>query len=418
MLPDSRRLRFVYFLVAGSGLVNVARAMSLSFLAVKLQQSFGLGPAAIGVLLGTGPLLGAVAAPLAGSLSDRVGRQFMLVAMLVLTALSLVGMGFAQSVTAFSTAQIIAAVSIAVYEPISRALMSDICPPELRLKYFSWRYMAVNAGWAVGPLIGVAAGAAFGLLFTLAGCIYAVFALALHLVGVPAGPRSTEGEAAPARFSILASIRAAARDPRLAFFVGGGTLLMAVYGQWSSTLAPYLSLTLKDGADLFAYLLSINGLVVLAGNQFARKLIEKVGALHAMVLGCVLILASQLGYLASTSFTSFALFMVLFTIGEILVVPSEYLLVDGICDARNRGSYFGAHSFSTIGNFFGPALGGLMLGAFGGTGMFLLFAAFAAGSAVMFAVGTRMPPPRPLAQGRATAIAEEASPLTSRLRYA
>ena len=70
------------------------------------------------------------------------------------------------------------------------------------------------------------------------------------------------------------------------------------------------------------------------------------------------------------------------------------MLVDGIANDRNRGSYFGAHSFSTVGNFIGPTLGGLMLGAFGGPGMFLLFAAFAAASAILFAIGTRMPPPK------------------------
>ena len=70
------------------------------------------------------------------------------------------------------------------------------------------------------------------------------------------------------------------------------------------------------------------------------------------------------------------------------------MLVDGIANDRNRGSYFGAHSFSTIGNFVGPTMGGLMLGAFGGAGMFLLFAGFAILSAVLFAVGTRMPPPK------------------------
>lgn len=417
MNPDSRRLRFVYFLIAGSGLVSVARAMSLSFLAVKLQKSFGLGPAAIGILLGTGPLLGAIAAPLAGSLSDRVGRVLMLVLMLALTALALIGMGFAQSVTAFCAAQIVAAVSIAVYEPISRALMSDICPPERRLKYFSWRYMVANAGWAVGPLIGVAAGTALSAMFMVAGCIYAVFATALHLLGTPetVDAEKSESHRQP---SVVESIRSAARDPRLAFFVGGGTLLLAVYGQWSATLAPYLGATMEGGVDIFAYLLSINGLVVLVGNLFARRLIEKVGALHAMVLGCVLILASELGFLASSSFTGFALFMVLFTVGEILVVPSEYLLVDGICNARNRGSYFGAHSFSTIGNFFGPALGGLMLGAFGGTGMFLTFAAFAAASAVMFTIGMRMPPPHPRAEGAPASSAIEVSGLSRRLHYA
>lgn len=84
------------------------------------------------------------------------------------------------------------------------------------------------------------------------------------------------------------------------------------------------------------------------------------------------------------------------------------MLVDGISDDRNRGSYFGAHSFSTIGNFIGPTLGGAMLGASGGPGMFLLFAGFAAISAIPFAIGTRMPPPK-AATRRSAAGAPEAS---------
>ncbi|MBB3387301.1 hypothetical protein FHT82_000021 [Rhizobium sp. BK275] len=55
MRHDNQRLSYVLFLIAGSGLVTIARAMTLSFLAIKLQQSFGLGPAMIGALLGIGP---------------------------------------------------------------------------------------------------------------------------------------------------------------------------------------------------------------------------------------------------------------------------------------------------------------------------------------------------------------------------
>jgi MFS family permease len=122
--------------------------MTLSFLAVKLQQSFGLGPAMIGALLGIGPLTGAVAAPFAGTLSDKVGRKTVLTHTLLFMAVALIGLGLAQTVLAFCITQIIAAVALAIYEPISRALMSDVCPQPLRLKYFSWRY---TARMSVGP---------------------------------------------------------------------------------------------------------------------------------------------------------------------------------------------------------------------------------------------------------------------------
>lgn len=128
MAHEKQRLNYVLFLIAGAGLVNVARAMTLSFLAIKLQQTFGLGPAMIGMLLGIGPLVGAVAAPFAGSLSDKVGRKTVLTLTLLSMALAMVGMGVAETVIAFCIAQVVAAVAVAINEPVSRALMSDVCP--------------------------------------------------------------------------------------------------------------------------------------------------------------------------------------------------------------------------------------------------------------------------------------------------
>ncbi|MGX5720702.1 MFS transporter [Shinella zoogloeoides] len=393
MAHEKQRLNYVLFLIAGAGLVNVARAMTLSFLAIKLQQTFGLGPAMIGMLLGIGPLVGAVVAPFAGSLSDKVGRKTVLTLTLLSMALAMVGMGVAETVIAFCIAQVVAAVAVAINEPVSRALMSDVCPEPLRLKYFSWRYMAINFGFAVGPLIGIAAGAASTTLFVIAGIVYALFALALYMLKVPVQLSEAEHASAP-KISVLQSIKMAIRDPRLAFFVGGGTMVVAVYGQWSATLAPYLAGNIAGGVEIFAYIVSINGAVVLIGNPFARRFIERAGALNALVTGCLLFLLGELGFLASSGLWGLAISMVIFTIGEILVVPSEYMLVDGISNDRNRGSYFGAHSFSTVGNFVGPTFGGLMLGAFGGPGMFLLFAGFSIISAILFAIGTRMPPPK------------------------
>ncbi|GGG23071.1 MULTISPECIES: MFS transporter [Rhizobium] len=397
MKQKRQRPNYVLFLVAGSGLVTIARAMTLSFLAIKLQQSFGLGPATIGALLGIGPLLGAVAAPIAGSFSDRVGRRTMLTLSLLSMALALIGMGLAKTVMAFCIAQIVSAVALAIYEPVSRALMSDVCPQPLRLKYFSWRYTATNAGWAIGPLIGIAAGAASTTLFIVAGAVYVAFALALHLLHVPILRRDDVSQAT-APVPLLESLRAAVRDPRLAFFVGGGTLVMAVYGQWSATLAPYLTGHVAGGMEIYAYLVSINGAAVLIGNPFARRFIERAGALNGLVIGCIFFALGEIGFMSAAGFWGLAVSMVVFTIGEILVVPCEYVLVDGIANDRNRGSYFGAHSFSTVGNFIGPSLGGAMLGAFGGAGMFLLFTAFAIFSAILFALGMRMPPPKVAAQ--------------------
>ncbi|MEI2299926.1 MFS transporter [Ensifer sp. MJa1] len=383
-------------LIAGSGVVTIAKGMSLTFLALRLQADFGLSPASIGALIGAGPLLGAIVSPFAGTLSDRVGRKGVLTAALLMAGLALAGLGLAQSVAAFALAHIVSAVAAAVYEPVARALMSDAAPEHLRLKIFSWRYLAINAGWAIGPLIGVWVGAAYSTLFLIAGAMHAAFGLVLFAT-VPEGNNRPviATEQAPRAGSGWRGLVAALRDRRLVLFVIGGTLLLAVHGQWSVTLSQYLSAGFEDGVTLFALLVSTNAATVLVASTPARFVIERIGALRALSLGCLLFLIGEIGFAASSGAEMLIASMILFTIGEVLVVPSEYMLVDGISDAGNRGTYFGAHSLSTVGNFLGPLIGGLALGTLGGAGMFLLFALLSAASALLFAIGHSMPPPRP-----------------------
>lgn len=376
------------FLVVGTGIATTARAMTLSFLAIKLQQTFGLGPAMVGFLLGLGSLMGAIAAPLAGALSDKVGRNVVLTSVLVALAVAMAALALAETVLLFCIAQSLASVAISIFVPISRALMSDVCPEPLRLKCFSWRHMASNIGWAAGPLIGIAAGVASTSLFLVASGTYATLALILWwcLSFSPATredvPRGVEAT------SMADSIKAAMSDRRLLYCIAGSTLLVAVYGQWTATLAPYLLGSVPGGVEIFAYIVSINGMVVIVGNPFARRFVEWAGPSNTLVVGCMFFILSELGFLVSAGMTGFVVSMVVFTVGEILVMPSEYVIVDRISTARNRGSYFGAHSVSTVGSFLGPTAGGIALGTLGGPAMFSLFAGSALIGMLLFVAGS------------------------------
>lgn len=389
----------VLLLIAGAGALAIARGMTLTFLAIRLQRDFGLGPATIGMLIGAGPLLGACASPFAGTLSDRIGRRIVLTVALAFAGLGLIGLGLAKSVAAFALAHIVSSVAAAVYEPVARALMSDAAPERLRLRMFSWRYLVINAGWAVGPMIGIAIGANSAAPFIIAGVVHFAFSAAIFAI-VPAVLLGSAGARAASQLPGLRRLGAALRDRRLVFYLGGGILLLAVYGQWSVTLSQYVTANLEDGVKVFAWLVTTNATVVVLATAPARILIEKIGPMKAMVAGCLLFLGGEVGFAFATSATMLIGFMVLFTVGEVLVVPAEYVLVDRIASDDNRGAYFGAHSLASVGNFLGPLLGGLALGAFGGQGMFMLFAVLAAGSAVLFALGHASPPPASL-DGRA-----------------
>jgi len=391
MLCRTRIPSGVLFLVVGACAVTTARSMTLSFLPVKLDQIFGLSPAKIGFLLGAGSLIGAFTAPIMGALSDDIGRRAILTLVLMTLALGMIALGLAESVVCFCAAQIVTVAAISLYGPMSRAMMSDICAEPVRLKYFSWRYTASNVGWAVGPLIGVAAGVASTALFLAAAAVYFLLAFILHLIHFPPSGRAKE-QASIGAVTFLGSIQAAVRDRRLRCFVAGNLFLLAVYGQWTATLSPYLTDTLPGGTEIFAYLVSINGVVVLFGNPLARRIVERFGPFRTLTIGCVFFLVSQVAFMVSGSLTGLSASMIVFTIGEILTVPSEYALIDAACTSRNRGSYFGIQSFSMIGSFVGAAVGGAVLGASGGAAMFGVFAMFAGIGLTFFAVGMRTSP--------------------------
>ena len=82
--------------------------------------------------------------------------------------------------------------------------------------------------------------------------------------------------------------------------------------------------------------------------------------------------------------------MIVFTLGEILIVPAEYAQIDQISPANMRGTYYGAQSVSMLGSFLGPWAGGIVLHACGGPTMFVMMGAIAMVSLVFYWLGRRL----------------------------
>ncbi|MEB2846651.1 MFS transporter [Endobacterium cereale] len=378
----------VLFVIGGSFLISVARATSLTFVAIILHQDFAMSPGVIGLVLGTGPLLGALSAPFAGALSDAIGRKAVLVMILGMLSFSVTAMGLVgNNPFLYCIAYTAAAISLALFTPISRAIISDNSQAQHRLRHFSWRYTASNFGWVVGPMIGIAISPAMPAGFLVAGAIFVILLLLLAAVDMPAPQRTSDKTTTFAH--ALPAIRIAFRDRRLLCVTCGAMLAVSVFSHWQATVGPLLISTTRNAPQTFAILISTNGVVVLLANPIARRLVARLGGLAGAIIGCAMLCASQIGFVTSPALPVLVMSMIALSIGEVLVVCAEFTLVDTIASDANRGSYFGAHALSSAGSFLGPAIGGFSLAAFGGASMFLLFALVAVISAVVFFVGGR-----------------------------
>ncbi|NGQ94156.1 MFS transporter [Brevibacillus sp. SYP-B805] len=377
----------VHVLLAGTAFITLSNSMSMPFLAIYLREATGLDYADIGVVIGAGALAATMGGFVGGVLSDVFGRTRLMIGSLLLLAATYAGLVLTIDPLLLLFLNIGKGLGASFFATISKALMGDVTPQEKRYRVFANRYLANNIGFSLGPLLGALlgiSGDASG--FYLTAGAYLIYAAALMLLLRRCRVQPLE-EAGAERISAGSAWRVLRRDGVLLLFLLGSICLTTVHGQMSVPLSQYLKERFADGVVLFALLMSINGVTVIAAQIPLTRWAERFSLFQRIVLGSSLFAAGEVGFAFSTGWTGFIVSMIVFTAGEILVVPAEFAQLDEITPPGMRGTYYGAQSFSELGSFLGPWLSGMLLSAYGGTVMFLAMAAIAAGSLLFFAQG-------------------------------
>lgn len=390
-------------LIAGAGIMSLANSVTIPFLAVFLHKGLGLEPGMIGFIIGSSVFFSILAGFVGGSLSDILGRTPLLLISLLGVIGSFVGLYYSDGVPAVFVCNATLALSSSSFAPVGKALLSDLLPRDRRAKTFSYQYMATNVGYAIGPVAGAAAGLAGGRSAFLVGALgYGIYLISLTgvLLLAPTAAVTGRTETGDAEKRPVGSVlrglaestRIVATDRRLLFLILAGLLLEAVHGRISALLAQHLSAGFTDGIMILGYVLATNAVTVVVLQVLVSRFTARRNPVTSITAGGLLTVAGMAGFAVADGLWQFVAAMVVFSLGEILIYPAEFAIIDRIATERNRGAYFGAQTFAQIGVFLGPFTGGLLLGAYGGTAMFLGVGLFAlAGVLIYVLVGRRIP---------------------------
>lgn len=364
----------VLSLLLGTVMARAAASMSLPFLALYLAKHTSLSPAMIGITIGIGSLAGTFGGFIGGTLSDKFGRRIVMMSALYVWGFVFIGFALADHFWMFLLLNMINGLCRSFYEPVSQALMSDLTEPERRFRVFSLRYTAINIGVSVGPLLGAAVGLVDGSIpFLVTGSVYLLYALTLHRLLTRFGIRRIEGQKKEGA-SFGSALRIVSRDSVLRLFLIGGIVTAIGYAQMTVTLSQYLEQSFVNGVALFAVLMSVNAVTVIILQLPFSRWSEKRSPLAGISVGITLYALGDAGFALASGWWTMIAAMVVFTLGEILTFPAGSMLIDRIAPEGMRGAYFGAQTFSSLGHFIGPWLGGLLLLHFGGANMFLTMA--------------------------------------------
>ncbi|CAI2798404.1 MFS transporter [Pseudomonas fluorescens group sp.] len=391
MLTTLKNYPLAVNLLLGASLVlTLARAITLPYLVIYLSSQFQLGVADIGLVIGSSLIIGSLLSLYGGFLVDSLpGHRLILGCCAVFTS-GFLGAFIAQDLWVFYVCLVAINLAYAVIDIAVKSGFGRLLPAEARSEAFSIKYTLTNIGYAVGPFLGAGlaalaislpflASAGLGAGFFMVYCVWGDRHWAPPHASLPAAP-------------FLAVGKLLLRDYRLVCFTLGGILSAVVFGQFTAYLSQYLVVTTTPEAAyrIISNVVATNALMVISLQYTIGKRITH-QHLHLWLAGGLgMFIVGLAGFGLSTSLTFWVVSMAIFTLGEIIVFPAEYMFIDIIAPDHLRGMYYGAQNLGNVGAALGPVLCGMVLVSQPAHCMFYLLALFVIAGGLLYCLGASL----------------------------
>ncbi|WP_305810514.1 MFS transporter [Photobacterium leiognathi] len=379
--------KIVKSLMLSSLALTVARAMSIPFFAIYLSLEAGLEPSDIGLFIGSAIFISTATGAIGGMLSDTFGKRAMLLISLLSCSLSLCGLYFSNSLLLLYLSNLFFNIGYSIFSPVSKSIISEKVDDSIKVRAFSINYILINVGWAVGPLLGVwLTGESNKSIFLAASLIFFLVFL-YYLIFVSSEENKGENVEPPSIYNIFHVL---SRDKYLLLFIVGGIVLSTVYSQFTVYLSQYFIISDHvTSAKYLSYMLTTNALCIIFVQPLIIGYTERISPNVNIFIGGCLLALGQIGFFLSGDITHLIIAMVVFSVGEILIIPNQSVVIDRIAPNEMKGAYFGAQNLQTLGYFLCPWISLLTLERYGSNAMFLTLSGLSVVGALLFAVKRR-----------------------------
>jgi len=365
--------RHVWILAWSRLVATLGFSMVLPFMIVYLTRDRQMPIWAATLVMSVSGACGAIAQGIAGSLCDRIGRMPLIVAANILRTLNLGALGLCVSVQApvwiLAILFVNNSLARAFIEPPSQAMVADLTPVDQRVSAFALQRMFINIGFASGPALAALADGTIGyhqLFYLSVPLSFVGFLIILPLLPL----RNAANRPAPeiARLkdqkkpNWLRALVEHRHDRGFMWYAAATFLFFLLQIQLFVTLpifaAKHLGLPNAEVSRIF----TVNGLIVVALQLPAAGLINRIGRMRALTMGCIgyAVAYSALGLAGNLMFLLVCVGAI--TLSEVMLAPSQHSLVTTLAPSGSIGAYAGIFGLAQVaGQSVGPALGGLAM---------------------------------------------------------
>jgi MFS family permease len=355
------------WIVAVTTLLNRVGTMALPFLALYLAEHLHY-PAPIAGFAITAYGFGAlIVAPIAGRLADRWGGFRVMRAALCVSGLLLFVLPLVHHAILVFPLIVLWGMAADAIRPASLAALTGVADPEQRKIAIALNRLAINLGMSVGPAAGgLIAAVSFPTLFVVDGVTS--IAASLWLTFVLARPGFKD---LPPMFPHGAAPRLSG-DRQTIFFIVAMLLTYVVFLQPDAAVPLFMVRDLHLPVNYFGAVFVLNTLLIIFLEVPLNVLMIRWSHRASLSLGIALI-AIGFGVLAGvTTKAGVAVSVVIWTFGEMIVLPTAAAHIAHLAPEGRRGPYLGAYSLTfSVALMVGPWLGAAVLAQFGAATLWL-----------------------------------------------
>ena len=354
----------------------------IPFLTLYLTgQGYSVGQAGLAVsAYGVGNL---GASLLGGHLADKFGRRQTIVLSMFSGAATMMLLSQAHSFGLIVALVALTGLANEFYRPASQALLADVVPPGQRMTAFAALRVSFNAGFAFGP---ATAGllAAYGYFWLFAGdaATSALFGMVV-LFALPRGVAGTQNNA-----SWGEALRVLRRDHRLHQLLLANFAIGLIFFQLGSVFGLHVT-GLGFSPAVYGAIVSFNGALIVFCELPLTRLTRKFPARRVMAAGHLLCAVGFALNAFAHTIPAMLLCMLIFTLGEMITMPTMVAYLAELAPPHMRGRYMGISGLTwALGLIIGPA-GGLKLFAVSPTAYWIVAASAGVFAAVVISARPR-----------------------------
>jgi len=355
----------LFWVIVGTLFIDsIGSTLLFPFFALYITQKFDVGMTEAGILLGMSSLFGLIGSMIGGALTDKFGRRRLILFGLIFSALSSLLFGLAWDVRLLYFLVVIVGLLSRVSAPAHDGMMADILPESKRQEAFGITRVVFNYAWIFGTALGgLIAARSFLALFVADTVLSLIVAVILYRFLPETQPTShRETKKSESFLKTVAGYRLVLRDLAYMGFTFAGMIVLIVYQQQYGALAVYLRDVHNIGSKSYGVMLSISGLEVVLFQIWISRTIRKYPPFVMMTLGAVFFMIgfTMIGFVKG--FIFFLLAIVIATVGEMIMFPTNKALAINFAPTEMRGRYMAIYDLGwTIPATFGPAAAGLIL---------------------------------------------------------